>query len=292
MGQNTPTSRVLRQCKGVLPRGRSDAARRAKALDSGPGCTQASGFIKTHPALSGAKPQPARPGPDSSARGAPGRVRPPPWEDALAPPQDAHRQSTLHHKPRGTIVAGVPPRSDSALRCAGLRAGKARETPTQAPPWPEPRALAPRAASDAASGACAAPWGATVPLAPREDALAPSQDAGRRKFLHHKPRGTTVAGVPPRSDAALWVAGLAAGEKCDFPTKAVPPPPHGRTRPLYCTGQGQVGSRPDLTPPAARPAPRIARARRRCCQTPAPHPAPLSTDSVHAGQSGSPRPFA
>ena len=36
MGQNTLTSRALRRCKGVLPRGSSDAARRAKALVTGP----------------------------------------------------------------------------------------------------------------------------------------------------------------------------------------------------------------------------------------------------------------
>ena len=36
MAQVHLTTRVLRQCKGVLPCGRSDAARRAKALDSGP----------------------------------------------------------------------------------------------------------------------------------------------------------------------------------------------------------------------------------------------------------------
>ena len=72
--------------------------------------------------------------------------------------------------------------------------------------------MARRAASDAASGAYAAPWGATVPLAPREDALAPSQDAKRRGVLPHKSRGTIVAGVPPRSDAALGCAGFKGQE--------------------------------------------------------------------------------
>ena len=42
------TMRVLIRCKGVLPRGRSDAARRAKALVTGPVCNKTSGSIKAH----------------------------------------------------------------------------------------------------------------------------------------------------------------------------------------------------------------------------------------------------
>ena len=46
MGQNTPRNRVLKRCKGVLPCGRSDAARRAYALDSGPGGRSGRGFAR------------------------------------------------------------------------------------------------------------------------------------------------------------------------------------------------------------------------------------------------------
>ena len=88
---------------------------------------------------------------------------------------------------------------------------------------PVTSALARRAASDAASGAYAAPWGATVPLAPREGALAPSQDAGRQGILPHKSRGTIVAGVHPRSDAALGCAGFKGQEGRG--AAAIPPRP-------------------------------------------------------------------
>ena len=143
---------------------------------------------KTH-----AFPNRAPPWPGIKRVSAPGRVRPPAREDALAPSQDAGRQSTLHHKPRGPIVAGVPPRSGAALWCAGLKAGKTRALPNRAPPWPGIKRVS-------------APGRVRPPA--REDALAPYQDAGRRGILHHKPRGTIVAGVHPRSDAALWCAGL------------------------------------------------------------------------------------
>ena len=136
---------------------------------------------------------------------APGRVRPPPWEDALATSRDARRWGILHHKSRGTIVAGVPPRSDAALCCARLMAGKKREIPTKAPPWPGIKRLG-------APGRVRPPsW---------EDALLTSQDAWRQGILHHRPRGTIVAGVHPRSDAALCCTELIAGKTRKIPTKA------------------------------------------------------------------------
>ena len=58
---------------------------------------------------------------------APGRVRPPAREDALSPYQDAGRRGTLHHKPRGTVVAGVHPRSDAALCGAGFNGQAGRD---------------------------------------------------------------------------------------------------------------------------------------------------------------------
>ena len=108
----------------------------------------------------------APPWPGIKRVSAPGRVRPPAREDALAPSQGAEGQMYLPHKPRRTIVAGAPPRSNAALGCAGLIAGKTRETPNRAPPWPDPRALTRRAASDTASGACAASWGQGPPRTP------------------------------------------------------------------------------------------------------------------------------
>ena len=51
MAQRTLMVRALRRCKCVLPRGRSDAARRAYALDSGPGCTKIRDSSKAHPAI-------------------------------------------------------------------------------------------------------------------------------------------------------------------------------------------------------------------------------------------------
>ena len=69
--------------------------------------------------------------------------------------------------------------------------------------------------------------GATVPLAPREDGLAPSQDARRRTYSPHKPRGSTVAGVPP---------------------------PRGRTRPWCYDGfRGEAGT--DVAASPRRPTP-------------------------------------
>ena len=154
-------------------------------------------------------PTKAPPWPGDKRLGAPGRVRPPPWEDALAPTQGAGRQGILSHKPRGSTVAGLPPRSGAALWCAGLKAGKTRAFPNRAPPWPGIKRVS-------------APGRVRPPA--REDALAPYQDAGRRGILHHKPRGTIVAGVPPRSDAALWCTGLIACKTREVLTKAPPGP--------------------------------------------------------------------
>ena len=63
-------------------------------------------------------------------------------EDAHETYRDAERQGILLHKSRGTIVAGVPPKSDAALWCAGFRADKKREILNKAPIWADPRALA------------------------------------------------------------------------------------------------------------------------------------------------------
>ena len=51
MVQSPPRWRDLRRYKGVLPSGGADAARRAKALGSGPGGTRIGGSVKAHPAL-------------------------------------------------------------------------------------------------------------------------------------------------------------------------------------------------------------------------------------------------
>ena len=77
------------------------------------------------------------PWPGDKRVSAPGRVRHPAREDALAPYHNAHRQKYLPHKPSGTIVVGVHPRSDAALCCAGLLAGKTPETSNRAQPGPE-----------------------------------------------------------------------------------------------------------------------------------------------------------
>ena len=147
--------------------------------------------------------------PGDKRLGAPGRVRPPAREDALAPSQDAPRQVYLHHKPSGTIVAGVHPRSNAALCCAGLMAGKTHAFPNRAPPWPGIKRVS-------------APGRVRLPA--REDALAPSQDAPRQVYLHHKPRGTIVAGVHPRSGAPLWCTDLMAGKTRETPNRAQPGP--------------------------------------------------------------------
>ena len=152
--------------------------------------------------------------PGDKRLGAPGRVRPPAREDALGPAQGAVRRGTLHHKPRGTIVAGVPPRSDAALWSAGLMAGKTPETPNRAPPWPGDKRLG-------------APGRVRPP--PWEDALAPYLDAQRQSTLHHKPRGPIGAGVHPRPDAALCCAGFKDQEgrgRCCDPAKTYPA--HGK----------------------------------------------------------------
>ena len=83
-------------------------------------------------------------------------------------------------------------------------------------PWPDPRAQARRAKD---FGACAALWEPLFRLGPRGDAHAPPQDRGRRGALHHSSRGSGVAGVPPRSDAALWCAGLMAGKMRKTPNR-------------------------------------------------------------------------
>ena len=126
-------------------------------------------------------PPKAPPWPGIKRLGAPGRVRPPPWEDALLRSQDAQRQMYLPHKPRSSIVAGVHPRSDAALCCAGLKVARPAIPRLKPPLGPirAPLRAGPR----------------PTPL--REDALAPSQDAEGQMYLPHKPRGTIVAGVHP-----------------------------------------------------------------------------------------------
>ena len=157
-----------------------------------------------------------------------GPRRPPAWKDAPLPCQDVHRRMNLHHESRGSTVADVPPRSHAPLWCAGLRAGKTHAFPNRAPPWPGIKRLG-------------APGRVRPP--PWEDALATSRDAGRRGILHHKSRGTIVAGVPPRSDAALCCDGLIAGKTRAFPTSAPPRPGIKRV-----SAPGRVRPPPGRTP--------------------------------------------
>ena len=146
--------------------------------------------------------------------------------------RSAQRRGVLHHKSRGTIVAGVHPRSDAALCCAGFKAGKTRKIPAKAPPWPGIKRLG-------------APGRVRPP--PWEDALTPYQDAERRGILHHKPRDTIVAGVPPRSDATLCCAGLRAGKTRKIPAKA---PPLARNQAPWRAGPRPTSPREDALAPS------------------------------------------
>ena len=147
------------------------------------------------------------------------RFRLGPRGDAHAPPQDRGRRGALHHRSRGSGVAGVPPRSDAPLWCTDLMAGKTRETPNRAQPGPVTSALARRAASDL-------PLGRT-PLHRLKTRII-------RCTLPHKPRRTIVAGVPPRPDAALWCAGFKGQAGTDLAATSPRPIPLTRVHPWNC----------------------------------------------------------
>ena len=86
----------------------------------------------------------------------------------------------------------------AAFFWAGLMAGKKRHLgPIHAPPWPDPRALARLAASDAASGACVAPWGDTVPLAPLGGRPCTVSRRGASVYLAPKTKGNNRRWRPP-----------------------------------------------------------------------------------------------
>ena len=89
------TMRVLRRCKGVLPRGRSDAARRAKALVTGPSGARISGSSRVLPPREWAATV-ARPAPATGHKGQPAGRETPPTSRA-GPPR---RQGQIGRSPR------------------------------------------------------------------------------------------------------------------------------------------------------------------------------------------------
>ena len=163
----------------------------------------------------------APPWPGIKRLGAPGRVRPPPGRTPLhrlktrgvrcSCPINQEVQSSLA-SPRGRTRPSVARGCWLARRASLQSKGPLYpiRTRQRAGPRPAARQAIALAIEDRKPPAI-------------EDALLPSQEAPRQMYLPQKPRGSTVPGRPPRSDAHLHCAGRNGRTKGEV--TATPPIP-------------------------------------------------------------------